>query len=149
MPVGGAERGLAEPRHQPEVLEEEVGGEVLVYQWHVRCEAPQVGAGAEDLFTRPGEDDGSHGLVVAGVLDRFHQPSEQLSVEGVALIGAVQRDRRHPVLDVIEELVRHRPAQRSGTRSKWEVLRPTAYSNVGIPPARTPALGQRTNRERA
>ena len=50
--VGGAERRLAEPRHQPEELEEEVGGEVLVDQRDVGREAAEVGAGAEDLVAR-------------------------------------------------------------------------------------------------
>ena len=45
--VGGAQRRLAEPRHQPEELEEEVGSEVLGDRRGVGAEAAEVGAGAE------------------------------------------------------------------------------------------------------
>ena len=107
---------------------------MLVDQRDVGREASEVGAGAEDLVARAGEDDRTHRIVVAGALHRFDEGSEELAVERVALVGAVQGDRRDPVLDLVEELIRHR--QRSlvdlGRDGKCYVLLPTLQS-VTIP----------------
>ena len=103
---------------------------MLVDQRDVGREAAEVGAGAEDLVARAGEDDRAHRVVVAGALHRVDQGREQLAVEGVALVRAVQGDRRDPVPDLVEELVRHR--QRSlvdlGRNGKCYVLLPTLQS---------------------
>ena len=69
-PFGGAERGLAEARHQPEEFEEEVGGEVFLDQRGVGGETAEVGARAEDLVARAGEDDRAD---LFGVARHFHR----------------------------------------------------------------------------
>ena len=107
--VGGAERGLAEPRHQPEELEEEVGGEVFGDQRHVGGEAAQVGPGAEDLVAGAGEDDRPRLLVVARPLHRVDQLGQHLAGEHVALLRVVQGHRGDPAGDlVLDDLVVHR-----------------------------------------
>ena len=103
--VGGAERRLAEPRHQPEELEEAVGGEVLVDQRRVGGEAAEVGAGAEDLLARAGQDDGADLVVVADPLHRVDELAEHLVRERVALLGAVQRHRGDAAGDLVEKLL--------------------------------------------
>ncbi len=115
--VGGAERRLAQPRHQPEELEEEVGGEVFGDQRHVGGEAAQVGAGAEDLVAGPGEDDRTHLLVVARPLHRVDQLGQHLAGEHVALLRVVQRHRGDAVGDlVLDDLVVHPARDHSRTR---------------------------------
>ena len=106
--VGRAERGLAEARHQPEELEEEVGGEVFGDERHVGGEAAQVGAGAEDLVAGAGEDDRPRLLVVARPLHRVDQLGQHLPGEHVALLRVVQGHRGDPVGDlVLDDLVVH------------------------------------------
>ena len=99
--VGGAERGLAEPRHQPEELEEEVGGEVFGDERHVGREAAEVGTGAEDLVAGAGEDDGADLLGVARLLHRVDQLGQHLAGEHVALLRVVQRHRGDAVGDLV------------------------------------------------
>src|SRR5262249_38764927 len=138
---GREERGVAEPRHQPEELEEEVRGKVLLDERRIRREAAQVGARAEDLVPRPGEDHSPDRLVVASPLDRLDQGREQLPVEGVPLVRPVQRDGRDAVMDVIEELLSHGTATlvdlaRNG---KCYVLLPTAGRRLsGLAMRKTP-----------
>ena len=106
--VGRAERRLAESRHQPEELEEEVGGEVFLDQRHVGREAAEVGARAEDLVAGAGEDDGAHLVGVARRLHRFDELGEHLRGEHVALLRVVQRHRRDAVVHLVaDQLVAH------------------------------------------
>src|SRR4029453_18100944 len=102
-------------------------GEVLVDQRGFGREAAEVGARAKDLVARAGEDHGAHLVIVAGLPHRFHQRGQQLAVERISLGRAVQGDRRHAVLDVVEELVGHRPRSvvDRGLNAKCYVLLPT------------------------
>ena len=56
----------------------QVAGEVLLDQRRVGGEAAQVGAGAEDLLPRAGQDDRADRLVVARSLHRVDQLAEHL-----------------------------------------------------------------------
>jgi hypothetical protein len=95
VPVRRAERGLAEPRHQPEEFEEEVGGKVLLDQGSVGGEAAEVGARAEDLVAGTGEDDRSDLLGVTRHFHRRDDLGEHSPGEHVALLGVVERHGGH------------------------------------------------------
>ena len=85
--VGRAERGLAEPRHQPEELEEEVVGEVLVDQRRVGGEAAEVGARAEHLLAGAGQHHRPDRIVVADPLDGVDELAEQLGESALRCSG--------------------------------------------------------------
>ena len=110
-PFRGAQRWLAEPWHQAEELEEEIGAEVLLNRRRVGSEAAEVRARAEDV-TRAGQHHGARLGIVAGSPDRGHQLREHVSGEPVPLLGIVQRHGRdavvHPVAD---QLLGHRRAR--------------------------------------
>ena len=101
MPVGRAQRRLAELADQPEQLREAVGREVLVHERHVGREAGQVAAAGEHLLVRGGEHDAADALVVARQLERLDQVVEQLVREGVARLRLVERDRGDRGGDVV------------------------------------------------
>jgi hypothetical protein len=113
--VGRAERGLAEPRHQPEVLEEEVRGEVFFDQRGVGGEPAEVGAGAEHLVPRPGEDDRADLGVGFRRPHRVEEVGEHLPAEHVALVRVVERHRSDAVGDLVEDLLVASLAHRRGT----------------------------------
>ncbi len=90
--VGGAERRLAELADRAEQAREAVGREVLVDERGLRGEAAEVAARGEHLLVRRGEHDAAHGVVVARARERGQQLVEQRVGQGVARLGAVERD---------------------------------------------------------
>jgi hypothetical protein len=80
----------------------------------------EVGAGAERL-AGAGDDHGAHRVVGVGLVEERADLLAHLAVVGVELFGAVQRDRRDAVGDVVaggfERRQRHRRSPREGSGS--------------------------------
>ena len=64
VPVGGADRRLAELAEQPEQAREALGPEVLVHERHLGREPGQVGRRREDPLVRRGEHHAAHARIV-------------------------------------------------------------------------------------
>ena len=83
---------------------------MLLDERGVGREAAQVRTGAEDLVAGAREHDRLDGVVVAGRLHGLDELAQKLAVERVALVGAVEGERRHAARHVVEQffLVGHR-----------------------------------------
>jgi hypothetical protein len=57
-----------------------------------RAHLGDVGAGDERLVARPGEHDGAHAPLPMQRVERLDQAVQDVAVEGVELVGAVDRD---------------------------------------------------------
>ena len=64
-----------------------------------------IAAGAEGLIAGAGEDDRADVEVVAGLRERVAELGQGRRPEGVATLGAVDRDPRDPVADVVEDVL--------------------------------------------
>ena len=65
-----------------------------------RFESGQVGAGRKGL-AGAGQHDHAHGVVGSSVVERGPHGCDQRTVERIAFVRAVQRQRRHPLVNGI------------------------------------------------
>ena len=79
--------------------------DVVVADVAVVAADPLVAAGAEGLVALAGEDDDADLVVVAGAVERVSQLEERLRPEGVAHLGAVDRDLRDALGNVVLDVV--------------------------------------------
>ena len=95
--VAVVDRAVGQPLHRPapRVAVERVGA------------GGEVGAGAE-AAAGAGDDDGAHIVVLVGRVEGVDQLLLHRAVEGVELVGPVQRDGEDLIVDlVLDGLIRH------------------------------------------
>ena len=93
VPVGRAQRRLAELADQAEQAREALDPLVLVGERHVGGEAREVAAAREHLLVRGGEHDAADRIVVTRGLERTEQFVEQFVRQRVARVRLIQCDR--------------------------------------------------------
>ena len=76
-----------------------------------------IGAGGKSAFTRAGQDHRTHAVVGLDRIQRRHQAVDEREIQRIELVGAVERNKRDPVIDFKQEEVGHRKV--SGSR--WRV----------------------------
>ena len=94
MPVHARDERLSESRHVLEEVDERSAETMLLDLRLFGGEATEVAARAEGLVPFPRENDDSDRIVGARLAEGGTQFSHDGDVEGVALLGAVDRDAR-------------------------------------------------------
>ena len=119
VPVGRAQRRLAELADQLEQADEALGAEVALHERRVGGEAAEVGARGERLLVRGREHDAARAVFVARALERRDQAAEHVRRQRVARVRVVERDRRHARLgELVEDHVGGHPRILTGTRAR-------------------------------
>ena len=62
-----------------------------------------IGAGGKSAFTRAGQDHCTHAVVGLDRIQRRHQAVDQRKIQRIELVGAVERNKRDPVIDFKQE----------------------------------------------
>jgi hypothetical protein len=70
-------------------------------------EFADVGARRERAFARTRQDHGAHGVVGLYRVQHGHQVVDQRVVQGVELVGPVERDQRNAVVDFEQDGIGH------------------------------------------
>ena len=108
VPVGGADRRLAELADQAEQPREALGAEVLVDERHVGRRSRRGWRREEKTRSWVEAEHDAADVVVGARAAKAAMSSSSSSFESALRVSGVQRDRRDPVRDVVEKrLVGH------------------------------------------